>query len=153
YGYGRVRLTGQVIDLVSENYQAFASAITDEMSGLKDDIKKDTNRILWGNGLGVLATVAAVASSGATTVDVGSGYEDIKWLDMDMRVDILASDGTTPKAQDVLITGINEGAGTFTIGSGTTAGLVVGDIVVRTGNYGREPNGLTSLVTDSTAPL
>src|SRR5699024_3097936 len=66
YGYGRILLTGQIFDLVSTNYQAFADAMTEEMSGLKDDIQKDTNRILWGNGLGVVATVDSGSSS--TTV-------------------------------------------------------------------------------------
>ena len=60
YGYGRVLMTGQTMELVNDNYQAFAEAMTEEMSGLKNDIGKDTNRILWGNGLGVLSTVDAV---------------------------------------------------------------------------------------------
>lgn len=153
YGYGRVRLTGQTMDLVSENYQSFVSAITDEMTGLKDDIKKDTNRILWGNGVGVLATVDTVASSGATTISVGTGRDAIKWLDMDMRVDILSADGSATKVSNALVTGLNKATGDFTISPALTAAGAVGDIVVRTGNFGREPHGLTSLVTDSSAPL
>lgn len=149
YGYGRILLTGQTIELVNTNSQAFASAMTEEMNGLKDDIKKDTNRILWGNGLGVLGTVE---TGGATaTIDLGSGFDDIKYLDMDMKVDVLSSNGTTVKLSGATVIGMNEDAGTVTLDGAVTT--VAGDIVVRNGNYGREPHGLTSLVTDSTAPL
>src|SRR4029077_19775505 len=68
YGYGRVQLSGQTIKLVQENYQAFASAMTEEMDGLKTDIAKDTNRILWGNGLGVLGVVDTAVTSNTISV-------------------------------------------------------------------------------------
>ncbi len=144
YGYGRVNMSGQTFELVDENYQAFAKAMTEEMDGLKDDIQKDTNRILWGNGLGVLATIDTAAGPGVT-FSAGTDFEGIKFLDMDMAIDILDSTGVTPKASNRLITGLNEATGDFTI-SGANASVVIGDIVVRTGNYGREPQGLTSLI-------
>jgi hypothetical protein len=40
YGYGRVRLSGQLMDLADSNTQAFASAMDEEMNGLKEDIQK-----------------------------------------------------------------------------------------------------------------
>jgi len=147
YGYGRVQLSGQTIELVNENFQAFSSAIHEEMTGLKDDILKDTNRILWGNGLGVLATVDTAAGP-VNTVSVGTSETAVDWLDLDMQVDILSSNGVTPKASNRKITAINEATGDFTF-DGAAATVVVGDIVVRAGNYGREPQGLTSLVAAS----
>lgn len=149
HGYGRVQLSGQTIELVNENFQAFSSAIHEEMSGLKTDIQKDTNRILWGNGLGVLATVDTAAGP-VNTVSVGTSEAAVDWLDLDMQVDILSSNGVTPKAANRKITAINETTGDFTF-DGAAATVVVGDIVVRAGNYGREPQGLTSLVSDSGA--
>jgi len=147
YGYGRVQLSGQTIELVNENFQAFSSAIHEEMTGLKDDILKDTNRILWGNGLGVLATVDTAAGP-VNTVSVGTSETAVDWLDLDKQVDILSSNGVTPKASNRKITAINEATGDFTF-DGAAATVVVGDIVVRAGNYGREPQGLTSLVAAS----
>ena len=144
YGYGRVHLSGQAIELVNENSSAFASAMTEEMTGLKDDIKKDTNRILWGNGLGVLGTVDTAAGP-VNTVSVGTGANDVKWFDMDMQVDILSSDGATVRAADRKITAINEATGDLTF-DGAAATVQVGDIITRQGNYGREPKGLTELV-------
>lgn len=147
YGYGRVQLSGQTIELVNENFQAFSSAIHEEMTGLKNDILKDTNRILWGNGLGVLATIDTAAGP-VNTVSVGTNETHVDWLDLDMQVDILSSNGVTPKASNRKVTAINEATGDFTF-DGAAATVVVGDIVVRAGNYGREPQGLTSLVAAS----
>lgn len=144
YGYGRVHLSGPTIELVNENYQAFASAINEEMNGLKTDISKDTNRILWGNGLGVLATVDTGAA-GVNTISVGTNDLALNWIELDMQIDILDSTGVTPKASDRKVTAINEATGDFTF-DGAVATVVIGDIVVRKGNYGREPQGLTSLV-------
>jgi len=142
YGYGRVHMSGQTFELVSENYQAFAKAMTEEMEGLKDDLLKDTNRILWGNGLGVLGTIDTAATS--TTYSVGTNVDAIKYFDMDMAVDILDSAGT-PKATNRIVTAINEATGDVTL-SGAAQAVVIGDIITRTGNYGREPQGLTSLI-------
>lgn len=153
YGYGRVLMTGQTMELVNENYQAFASAMTEEMTGLKDDIKKDTNRILWGNGLGVLATVDTVHAQPATTVSVGTNADALKYLDMDMKIDILDLNGANPRVTGATITGLNFATGDITFTPATSVNTAVGDIVVRTGNYGREPQGITSLVTNSTAAL
>jgi hypothetical protein len=133
------------MELVDENYQAFAAAITEEMEGLKTDIQKDTNRILWGNGVGTLATVDTAAGP-VNTISVGTDDEAVNWLDIDMQVDIVdAATGLTYKAQNRKITAINEATGDFTF-DGAAGTVVIGDVVVRTGNYGREPQGLTSLV-------
>lgn len=144
FGYGRVHLSGQTIDLVNENYQAFASAMTEEMDGLKNDIQKDTNRILWGNGLGVLGTVD-VGSGPGNTVSVGTNSDAVNWFDLDMQVDILSADGQVIKAADRKVTAVNEATGDITV-DGAAVTVVAGDIVTRAGNYGREPQGLTSLV-------
>lgn len=144
YGYGRVLLTGQTIDLVEENFQAFSSTITEEMDGLKTDIQKDTNRILWGNGLGVLATVDTAAGP-VNTISVGTDVDALHWIDLDIQIDILSSDGLTVRASNRKVTAINEATGDFTF-DGAAATVSVGDIVVRTGNYGKEPQGMTSLV-------
>lgn len=147
YGYGRVQLSGQTIELVNENFQAFSSAIHEEMTGLKNDILKDTNRILWGNGLGVLGTVDT-ATAGTNGASVGTNEDAVNWFDLDMQIDILSSNGATVRAANRKITAINETTGDITF-DGAVATLSVGDIIVRAGNYGREPQGLTSLVAAS----
>ncbi len=149
YGYGRVHLSGPTIKLVHTDKQAFSNAMTEEMSGLKDDLAKDTNRILWGNGLGVLATVDTAVT--ANTISVGTNDDAVNYLDLDMQVDICDSAGTV-KASNRKVTAINEVTGDFTF-DGAAQAVVIGDIVVRAGNYGREPQGLTSLVGNQAAAL
>lgn len=138
YGYGRVRLSGQTMDLVETNAQAFASAMQLEMDGLKNDTLKDVNRIFYGNGVGSMATVTA---DGANTVTVGS----TQYLEVGQQVDIVSPDGLTVRASNRQITAINTSSGVITY-DGADATAVAGDFVIRTGNYGREPNGLTSIV-------
>ena len=144
YGYGRVHMSGQSMDLAKENYQAFASAMSEEMDGLKNDILKDTNRILWGNGLGVCATIDT-NGTGVNTVSVGTNADALNFIDVDMQVDILSPDGLTARASNRKVTAINDATGDFTV-DGATFNVTANDIVVRTGNYGREPQGLSSLV-------
>lgn len=72
YGYGRVKLTGQAMELAETNYQSFASTLDREMSGLKEDIAKDSARIFYGNGSGAWAVTAASGAAAASityTVD------------------------------------------------------------------------------------
>jgi hypothetical protein len=142
YGYGRVHLSGQTMELVDENHQAFTKAITAEMDGLKTDIMKDTNRILWGNGVGVISTLTA-ATVTANTVTVA--VTDMHFLDLNMQVDVITADGVTVKAANRMITAINNGTGVVTL-NGATFSAAIGDVLVRTGNYGREPQGLSSIV-------
>lgn len=146
YGYGRVHLSGQTMDLVNENFQAFSSAITEEMDGLKNDLLKDTNRILWGDGLGVLAVVDTDHAA-VNTFSVGTGPDDVKFLDLDMMIDITNAAGVV-QAANRKITAINEAAGDFTF-DGAAVDPAVGWLIVRTGNYGREPNGLGNIVSDT----
>lgn len=146
YGYGRVQVSGQTMDLVEEDYQAFSSAMTEEMDGLKDDLKKDVNRILWGNGLGVLGTCDSIVTS--TTLSFGTNADAVKYFDMDMAVDICNAAGTVQAANRV-VTAINESTGDVTFSGAAIGPTAVGWIAVRTGNYGREPNGLTSIVSAS----
>lgn len=138
YGYGRVRLSGPTMDLVETNAQAFASAMSMEMDGLKNDVAKDVNRIFYGNGLGSMATVTA---DGANTVTVAS----TQYLEVGQQIDIVSPDGLTVRASNRQITAVNTSSSIVTY-DGADATAVAGDFIIRTGNYGREPNGLTSLV-------
>lgn len=141
YGYGRVQVTGQTMRLLSKNYQAFADAMDREMTGLKDDIVKDSNRIFYGDGSGVLATVTADA---ANTVTV----DDLRFLEEGQAIDICSSAGTVRGTRN--ITAINESTNVVTYdGADLSASVVATDILVRTGNYGLEPQGLKSIVRDS----
>src|SRR6056297_1369733 len=114
YGYGRVRLTGQVMTLAEKNYQSFASAMDREMEGIKDDLKKDTNRIAYGDGTGLLGMITDTATSVTHTVS------DTRLFEVGMQVDILtASSGATVQL-DTEVEGVDAAAGEVTFADSFT---------------------------------
>src|ERR1044072_7245901 len=74
YGYGRVNMSGQTMKLAETNKQAFSNAMTEEMEGLKPDLAKDTNRVLWGNQTGRVFTLSANAAVNTLNVSGGIDY-------------------------------------------------------------------------------
>lgn len=144
YLYGGVRLSGQVIELADSNYQAFASSMDLEMTGLKNDLAKDMNRMFYGDGLGTLATVTADA---ANTVTVDS----TKRLEVGQQIDVVTPAGVV-HASNRQITAINQTTKVVTYDGADASGATVAtDILVRTGSYNREIHGLASLVTSTGA--
>ena len=119
YLYGSLELTGQAFELAEKDYQAFASALDQEVNGLKQGLAKDSNRQVYGDGSGKLATATG---AGSTTTFVTTNAQ---YLEEGMFVDIIDSDGSTVNHNAVEITGISESGGTYTVTVGT-AGIVTG---------------------------
>jgi hypothetical protein len=101
YAYATWRVTGQLIELAEKNYQAFSSALDEEMEGVKTDAMKDYNRQIYGNGTGLLASVTA---DGANTVTV----DNIQYLEIGMTIDIRTRSTGASVAAARNITAINE---------------------------------------------
>jgi hypothetical protein len=139
YGYGRVHMSGQSMKLAEENRQAFASAMSEEMEGLKTDIAKDTNRILWGDQTGRIAVLGVTSAS--NTVVVSNG---IDLLEPGMVIDIM-DESALPATIATARTITSVGASSVVI-DGAAVTTAAGDFIVRTGNYNKEPHGLASLV-------
>jgi len=143
YGYGRVRLSGQTMELADSNVQAFASAMSLEMNGLREDIGKDQSRVFYGNTLGTIATVVTSPSAGTITVDTLQYVQDSEFID------IVTAGGTVHASARNILT-IDSSTNTITYdGSDVHLTVAAGDILVRSGNYGREPNGLGSIGSSS----
>ena len=68
YQYGRIQITGPTIKASRSNEGAFVRAVDSEMRGLEKDMKASMNRQAFGDGTGLLATVAASGSSNSTVV-------------------------------------------------------------------------------------
>lgn len=142
YGYGRARVSGQVMDLAETNYQAFASGLDNEMDGLKDDLAKDTNRVAYNDASGLMASLTDTATSATHTVD------NAQYLEINMIVDVLTRSNGATVSLALTITDI---VGlTVTFSASFTSALTAG--VYRQGNYGREPAGF-GLIVDDTATL
>lgn len=141
YAYGRVRFSSQVMNLAEKNYQAFASSMDNEMEYLKDDLAKDCNRQVYGDGTGLMATINDTNAT-ATHVVLNAQY-----LNIGDQVDIITiSNGTVVSAANS-ITDINGLTVVFTTAFSSTTGL---QGIYRQGNYNREISGLNAIVNATT---
>lgn len=140
YGYGRIRVTGQVMKLARTNPQAFANAMDKEMSGLKEDIRKDSARIFYGDGTGTIAVV--VSGTHAALV-----LDSVQYVQVGMVVDVVTSGTSTVTVSQTEITSVNKATNTVTLDKSYTGSA--GDYIVRYGNVDLEPQGLGSIVSDS----
>ncbi len=145
YLYGAIQLTGQAFELAQTNAQAFASVLDQEVDGMREGLKKDTNRQTYGTTTGILA-VATGAGSTTTFVTTNAQY-----LEIGMFVDYY--DVTDTNSANVLvnsnveITDITESAGVFTVTFGTTVTATgLGDFLTRTGSRGKEIVGFEHMV-------
>ena len=144
YGYGRVNMSGQTMKLAETNKQAFSNAMTEEMEGLKNDLLKDTNRILWGNQTGRILTFGVSASGNVLTVTAGIDFAEIGMV-IDTVLANLSGTIVTARTVTAITNTVGDGTGTITI-DGTVTTTAAGDIAVRTGNLNKEPHGIESLV-------
>lgn len=140
YGYGRVRYTGQLMELAKSDTQAFTNAVEAENEGLKDDIAKDSSRIIYGDGSGLIATLAEASTSATHTVD------NAQWLEEDMRVDVLTKSNGSPTGglQSATIVSVNYDTNVVVFSASFTSATTQG--VYRAGDYGVEPSGLGNIV-------
>lgn len=67
YLYGAVQASGPAMELTSSNEGAFLEAFKSELDGMRDDLKHDTTRQIWGDGTGAVAQCGTTTSS-ATVV-------------------------------------------------------------------------------------
>lgn len=149
YGYGRIRLSGPTMELADSNYQAFASALDEEMNRLKDDLAKDSNRIAYGNrnGNGAIAFITDTATSASHTVDGG-----IQYLQLGEVVDVLvaATGSATGGGTALTVNAIVYSTSTVTFSS-SIGPTTTGHAIYRTGNRLQEPEGIASIVNDTGA--
>lgn len=142
YGYGRIRITGQVMKLAKTNPQAFANAMDQEMTGLKDDIRKDSARIFYGDASGKVVTATG---AGSTTTLVST---NVQYVQVGMVVDAFTA-ANAANGTNLTVTGIDKTTGTVTFTPAASGATAAGGYLVRAGNRNLEPNGLTGIVAAS----
>lgn len=148
YAYGGIQLTGQAISLSDTDAKAFAKALDTEVEGLKNDLKKDMNRQIYGTGNGAIGVVS----------DANSGAEvpvyDARLFQIGMVVD--TQTGSTVDNEDLVVSAVDLTPGANTVTFTTTPGTATadGDIIVRAGSGvggsgNRELTGLAAIISDS----
>jgi hypothetical protein len=145
YGYGAIQLSGQAFELGDSNAQAFAAILDQEVEGMREGLRKETNRQCYGTTTGILA-VATGAGSTTTFVTTNAQY-----LEIGMFVDYY--DVTDTNSVNVLvnanvqISDITSAAGVYTVTFATAVTATgVGDFLTRTGSRGKEPVGFEHMV-------
>ena len=148
YAYGGVQLTGQAISLSDTDAKAFAKALDNEVEGLKNDLKKDMNRQIYGTGNGAIG-VATGANTGAV-----APVADARLFQIGMVVD--TQTGTTIDNTGLIVASVDLTTGANTVTFTTTPGtaLASADIIVRKGSGiaaggTKELTGLAAIVSDS----
>ncbi len=148
YAYGGVQLTGQAISLSDTDAKAFAKALDNEVEGLKNDLKKDMNRQIYGTGNGAIGV-----ATGANTAAVAP-VADARLFQIGMVVD--TQTGTTIDNTGLIVASVDLTPGANTVTFTTTPGtaLAAADIIVRKGSGiaaggTKELTGLAAIVSDS----
>ena len=149
YAYGGVQLTGQAISLSSTDAKAFARALDNEVEGLKNDIKKDMNRQIYGSGNGAIGVVKTTSTS-VNIVPV----TDARLFQIGAVVDIVTLPATVAVAgRTVTAISLAAGANTVTL-SGAAFNVTAAQIIVRSGSGpaaggNRELTGLAAIVSNT----
>jgi len=145
--YGRFRLEGKVARASSATAEArLAEALDVQMQSLAKDLPAEHNRMLFGDGSGILATVNSTEASTTTVFVDSTQYFKVNDL---VRVLLIATGtGSGPAERSVASIGTTS----ITL-SGTTSGTATTSAVYRSGSYGQEIWGLenTHTTTNPTA--
>jgi hypothetical protein len=145
YLYGAVELTGQTMELADKNFQAFASAMEQELSGLKQTLAKDMNRQTYGTSAGILAT----ANAGGSTTTFLCTDAQAQYLEVGMVLDIFDTSAAGLMANAPFsITAIASSAGTTTVTFTPAAGAATasGDTLHRFGSRNLETIGFKDII-------
>lgn len=150
YGYGRIRLTGQLIELAKTNQQAFMNGVDGEVDGMKNDLIRDSNRIAVGNRAAFAAHgyTGVICRSTATSTGATITVDSTQNIEVDMYIDFVDNTGTAVSGGTGLtVTSVTNDT-TFVV-SASVAGVVSGTNIVRNGNWNQEPFGINHLVSAS----
>lgn len=150
HGYGRIRLTGQLMELAETNEQSFMSGATAEIDGIKEDLARDVNRIMVGNraAFNTVGATGIITRLTATTTGTSLTVDDSFQLEVDMVIDVVDNSGV-PVAGGTgrVITSIT--SATVVVVDSAVAGATSGNNICRTGNFNKEPYGILPLVNNS----
>jgi len=148
YAYGGMQLTGQAIALSDTDAKAFAKALDNEVEGLKNDLKKDMNRQIYGSGNGAIGTATGANTSAVVPVT------DARLFQVGMVVD--TQTGNTVDNTGLIVASVDLTAGSNTVTFTTTPGTATAnnDIIVRKGSGvsaagNRELTGLAAIIAAS----
>lgn len=134
YLYGRVRVTGPSMAKTASEAGAFLQVLKSELDGIRNDLRKDVSRQVYGDGTAIVAATAVNTAVNTLTL---SSDEPIRhgFLYVGMVVDIGTSAAPTGVASARTITAINVATPSITI-DGAAVTTAATDRVFRSGAAG-----------------
>lgn len=160
YNYGRIQVTGPIIEAMKSNRGSFTRAIDSESKGIVQDLKRDVNRQCYTPSSGIIGTAVTVTTGNNGTITFGTEAE-ARRLEVGTVVDIYDSSYSAVDTQ-VTVDSVDVSTKTVTFDN-LAAGVGSGDWVVRTGvvpvavtskateDATDEIHGLEDIVTDGTS--
>jgi len=140
--FAAIRITDKVIKATKDSKNAFASMLELELQDALTDAKDNFNRQLFGDGSGVMATVATgggVTGGNVVTVD------SVRFFAEGQYVDLLNADGT-PVVEGREVTIVDDINNTITLGGAVFTSIPT-DIITIAGSYESELTGLGKIMT------
>lgn len=143
--YGTIEISDKAIRASQNNSGAFVNMLAAEMEGLLKASKFNFGRMLYGDGSGKLAEVAAVDGNDITVDSVTNLMEG-------MVIDILTASGGSVGVSPRRITSIDRSNKTITVsGNAIASGTVTaGNILTVQGSFDNELTGLGAIFGNST---
>lgn len=136
YHYARIQVTGPAISKTKSDAGAFAQALKEELSRIKDDLAMDQARQLYGDGTGQIAQFAANAATTTLNLVAGAKSEPLLkgFVYVGMIIDIGLA-GNPVVATGVTVTDVDTTTtdGTITI-SGSAITTTTSHFLFRAGN-------------------
>lgn len=130
YVYGRIQITGPIIEGMKSDTGSFTRAIESESKGIVQDLKRDVNRQCYTPSNGVIATAVTVTTGASGTITFATEAETRR-LEVGMSVDIYDGDFA---ADDTAVTVDAVDVSTKTVTFDNLAAAVdAGDWIVRAG--------------------
>lgn len=144
--YGTIRISGPLIRTANSNKAAFTNALDAEIQGMATDFIQEVNRMLFGDGKGTLTTANVMGTAGLTVP-----VDSTKYLQPDMVIDIVNASTGNPIANGSARTIASVGENSITLSGSGDVQTSDGDLIVRTGSYNKEINGLSIIVSNAGA--
>lgn len=145
YNYLRFGVTGPMIKASASDVGSFVRSAAYELKMGYEDLKSDVNRQLSWDGTNTLAKVntAAVASTSLSVKSRVSPEAALKFLDVGIVIDIYTSAGVL-KASGIEVTAVSGTpvATTATLTLSAPVTCAADDIVIRSGSFGNEIQGM-----------
>ena len=157
FNYLRFGVTGPMIKSSQSDAGSFVRAAAFELEMGYKDLKSDINRQLSWNGDGTLAAMDANVAGSATIVIEGRTAVEaaLKFVDVGLVFDIYTTAGVLVQSA-ITVNSISAGtpeSATATLICNQSVTATAGDVLVRSGSYGQEEDGLLNWLDGATTTI